>query len=347
METIEALTAPVSEDQPCGIYYEQDQNCYVDYKEIENAASGEEERVMGDSQILAQEPNWNEICNQSIEFFEKSKDLTIACYLTLGWLKKNKLIGLTRGLELIESLIVNYWEEVHPQLVIDGDYDPDYRINALNQLPSEQLLTALMEIDLVSSRQLGSFCYRKLLIAQGEIELVEGDGNRPPNLAEIEHAFLATDQDLLLDNANDIESALKLVENIESKITDSIDSNHYLKWEALKKTLNGMHAFYQQGMTKLPVGNSVDEVAEPSEAETEIGPVKLQTIAGTIQSRADVVRTIDMICDFYQSNEPSSPIPLLLQRVQRLVDKDFLTILQDIAPDGVSQAALVAGVEAE
>jgi type VI secretion system protein ImpA len=36
-------------------------------------------------------------------------------------------------------------------------------------------------------------------------------------------------------------------------------------------------------------------------------------------------------------------VPLLLRRAQRLVEKSFMEILEDMVPDGVSQAKIVSG----
>jgi type VI secretion system protein ImpA len=56
---------------------------------------------------------------------------------------------------------------------------------------------------------------------------------------------------------------------------------------------------------------------------------------------------MDKICGYFETYEPSSPVPLLLQRAKRLVSKSFLEVLRDVAPEGVSQASVVAGVPDE
>jgi len=65
--------------------------------------------------------------------------------------------------------------------------------------------------------------------------------------------------------------------------------------------------------------------------------------SGDIRTRADVLRALDKICEYYEEFEPSSPIPLLLRRGKRLVSKSFLDIMRDMAPDGVSQVESIAG----
>jgi type VI secretion system protein ImpA len=66
---------------------------------------------------------------------------------------------------------------------------------------------------------------------------------------------------------------------------------------------------------------------------------------GEIVSRDDVARVLDRLCDYYRKHEPSSPIPLLLQRAKRLISKDFLEIIRDLAPSGAAEAESIGGVE--
>ena len=69
------------------------------------------------------------------------------------------------------------------------------------------------------------------------------------------------------------------------------------------------------------------------------------SISGVVKSRQDVVRVLDAAADFFRRTEPSSPIPLLLARAKRLVSKDFLEVLADIAPDAVAQARAAGGLK--
>ena len=66
---------------------------------------------------------------------------------------------------------------------------------------------------------------------------------------------------------------------------------------------------------------------------------------GAVRTRDDVVRLLERICDYYERQEPSSPVPLLLTRAKRLVAKDFMHIMRDIASDGVQQIESIAGLE--
>jgi len=66
-------------------------------------------------------------------------------------------------------------------------------------------------------------------------------------------------------------------------------------------------------------------------------------IGGAVQSRQDVLRILDLICDYYRRSEPSSPIPLLLTRARRLVDKDFMEIVNDLTPEALGSLKVIVG----
>jgi type VI secretion system protein ImpA len=66
---------------------------------------------------------------------------------------------------------------------------------------------------------------------------------------------------------------------------------------------------------------------------------------GVINSRADAIRALDAVAEYFRRNEPSSPIPLFVDRAKRLVAKDFLEVLADIAPDALSVARSAGGLK--
>jgi type VI secretion system protein ImpA len=65
---------------------------------------------------------------------------------------------------------------------------------------------------------------------------------------------------------------------------------------------------------------------------------------GAIRTRQDATRALDAIAAFFRTNEPSSPIPLLLERAKRLVAKDFLEVLAELAPEALAPAKAASGV---
>ena len=53
---------------------------------------------------------------------------------------------------------------------------------------------------------------------------------------------------------------------------------------------------------------------------------------------------LDRIMAYYARSEPSSPVPLLLDRAKRLVGADFLSIIKDLANDSLTEVRRVGGL---
>ena len=68
-----------------------------------------------------------------------------------------------------------------------------------------------------------------------------------------------------------------------------------------------------------------------------------KSISGVINNNQDVIKTLNLVCDYYRKNEPSSPVPMLIERAIRLVGKSFMDALKDIAPAGVDEAKIILG----
>ena len=78
-------------------------------------------------------------------------------------------------------------------------------------------------------------------------------------------------------------------------------------------------------------------------SQTDSGGVKRMQTIDAIESREDVIRTLDQICAYYKRHEPSSPLPILINRAKRLVAKDFIDIIKNLMPDAVGQAEMLKG----
>jgi type VI secretion system protein ImpA len=65
---------------------------------------------------------------------------------------------------------------------------------------------------------------------------------------------------------------------------------------------------------------------------------------GQINSRRDVEKVLDLVIDFYERTEPSSPIPHLARRMRKMVPMNFLQLMEEIAPSGLKEFKNTAGV---
>jgi len=253
------------------------------------------------------------------------------------------------GLELVEGLLTQYWDGFHPKLDPDDDNDPLERMNIIASLAATpgtvgdplKFQSRLREAPLCESKQIGRFSLRDIMIAKGDLSPPAGMDS-PPDLALIEGAFSETEIETLQQFGQDAKRAKETAERLDAWITETVGPTNAPNLASLHELLALIHKTLQEHLARRGYGDAPDE-AEGSSGGGSAGPG--DPIRGSVQSNSDVIMLLGKICEFYQREEPSSPVPLLLRRAERLVGKDFIEVVRDLSPDALSQLKMVAGVD--
>jgi type VI secretion system protein ImpA len=337
---IESLLQPVSADTPCGPDME-----YADlFLQLQELARGKPEQVIGDKIKPGQEPSWPGVRVAAAALFRSPKDLRVAGILHLACLKTEGVAGAEAGLKLMRELLTRYWDTVHPMLDVEDGNDPTFRVNSLiSALVNEEVLGALRASPLVESRQFGRHSLRAYRIATGIIKLADESIDPAQELSRLHAAFADVPVDALTQTSALIASAADHLNAIQHILLDKADGiPEDLK--PLTADLRDIKVLIdaqldKRGIASQQGGDEASSQANLTPAEAQGGSM------GPIRSRTDVLATIERICEYYAKHEPSSPIPLLLQRAKRLVNKEFMDIIRDLTPSGVSEAEIIGGLE--
>jgi len=336
----ESLLEPISEDQPCG----EDISYLPEFMELDKMIAGQPETQFSE----AVKPDWKLVHLRCLELFKKSKHLQVCTVFCVSSLQTGGLTVAAGALELLEQLLRKYWDELYPRLDPDDDNDPLERMNIISALSTPigtfgdnyQFLERLHDAPLTNSPVLGRLSYNALIPESGE----EG-GGEAPDQAQIDAAFQDTPQENVVSVRDSIQLAKTSAQGMNDFLTEKIGSQDTPSFTLLINQLGQMEKL---------VSTYIHD-AEPMEADAEeSGDAPAATAAtasgvpsapGAINSRADVVAALDRICRYYAKHEPSSPLPLLLDRAKKLVHGDFLSIVTELAPDSVPGIRKVAGLK--
>jgi len=337
---LETLLAPRESNPPSGDNLE-----YEDvFVAMEIASRPGEERQAGDEILEAADPDFADVASKAMAVMERSHDLRAGVNLAGALLFTKGLPGFADGTAYVRGCLERYWDSCHPELDADDDDDPTMRINSLQALAApDPVVRGLRRAPLTDSRTFGRVTMRDILIASGQIALPEGESPAFDSAA-IAAAFRDTPPDTLDEVLAGARAALENVQAIERIFAEKTPGQGPQLAEPLRLLQKIVqHVAPAAGADVDPAGSEAgtDGTAAPGSATA--GP----SAPGQIASLADVRRSIDAIIAYYQKNEPSSPVPLLLERAKRLVGADFMVILNDIAPQGVENARLIGGIHDE
>jgi len=336
---IEPLVAPLEGDAASG----QDLEYDPDFLALEAAATPRAERVVGESMIAAEEPDWAKVETLALALFERTRDLRVAAHLCAAWANNRALAGWADGLALVHGMLGNLWDSVHPQLDAEDDDDPTARVNAVLALADTGgALRLFRSAPFVHSPRLGRFSLRDLRIANGEIAFT-GDGEAP-TIATIEACCLDCPSEQLESSVEAVERAGQHARDIDTMLGERLG----IQAPDLKPLLGDLHELQKFLRPRWDARNGVHpEGGEDESGAADGGEGGVRAANGRISGPSDVLRRLDEVCEYYARQEPSSPVPLLLRRAKRLVGKDFRELLEDLAPGGVDELERVSGRQAE
>lgn len=313
------LLMPIAGDDPCGEALDYD----LDFLALDAAVLPGGEG--------AERPDWNEVDTLGQALARRSKDLRIGVLLARAGLELRGFPGLRDGLELLAGYVAQDWEGVHPRPDAEDAADQTVRISALTNLcDPDGLLAEIRRLPLARSRAFGTFGFRDWLEAQR----AEGEG---PDAATVARAFEDSEAGALDAAADGLEGCLAAVAALDAALRRRVDATEAVRFEPLAGLLQQVRQVLEP-YRAVPV---------PAEAPAAAAPAAAASAGSQIRDRNDVIAGLDRICQWYRANEPGSPVPMLLARARRLVAKDFLALLMDLAPDGAAQFRAVAGAAAD
>ncbi|MDN5482095.1 MAG: type VI secretion system protein TssA [Pseudomonas sp.] len=333
------LLTAVSATSPCGEDMEYD----AQFLQLERDAKGQPERSMGDSILPAEPPEWRSIQQQSLDLLQRSKDLRITHFLLQSTLALQGVAGLAEVLTLIDALLRQYWADLHPRLDADDDNDPTVRINALTGLTCETNIRLLRESILTRSRTFGPVTLRAALNASGLQSFADEQlGNQQLNAA-----FLDSDPEQLQATRDALSAARAACEAIEQQVNDQVGSAQGVDLSALKQPLKQALQLLNQAVPGTDSSSDPEAVSEDNAPSVDAAAPAAPRPTGDIATRDDVLRSLDKILAYYTRHEPSSPLPVLLNRAKNLVHADFAAIVRNLIPDGMSQFENLRGPDSE
>lgn len=336
---VDILLQELAEAAPCGPNLEYDPA----FLELEQAVLGKAEVQYGDTITAAVPPEWKQVKKLSLDLLARTRDLRVAVPLLRALLALHGMAGFADGARLIQRLVDERWDSVHPQLDPDDDLDPMLRINSLATLAdAATVLRELKDSAFLQLPGLGPLTLRTLELANGELAAPEGQA--PVSVASLEAALRDVGAEPMQRARDAAAQAHDSVVEIEVALVRRVGSSQALNLDQLTRNLRRMRDFLAS--PEAPEAPAIDGAAAPAGGADDGGAARrpaTAAISGEIDSRADVVRMLDKILAYYARCEPSSPVPMLLERAKRLAPKSFFEIMEDLAPDSMGQVALIRG----
>ena len=333
----EDILTPVAGDNPSG----ENLRYAPLYDKIKEARRQDDDAPQGDWKTTRKVADYKTVIKLAGEAIAtRSKDLQLAAWLTEALLHTERIPGLTAGLNLIRGLIENFWDTLYPEL---EDGEAEFRAAPLDWVGGAYLTLAVKQVPLTKAGYtLLSFQEAKALgreedAAQdtdkhAEFQAAVAEGK--VSMDEWEKAFAATSKAFYVQLAQDIETVLQTIEDLQPVCEEKF-GEFTPSFNQLRVAIEEVQRLANQLLEKKKELEPDPEDAQPVEAEVEedvtddgaaavsVGggaaaqPKRISRTVGLSLEPADkedAVARVAAVAAFWRKEDPSSPAPYLLLR---------------------------------
>ena len=363
MGELEEFLAPVDHSNPSGVELRNDARFHALERSLEPAARSA--RVTGDSATPRTPPiDWDGLLKDAAEMARAGRDLRLLVMVTRMATHQRGLEGLGDALSMLTATVEQCWDHLHPALR-DAPSPREAalrRINALYQLENTDnglmadlalnTVFTLRGIGAVTGSDLAAVAINRATVIS---EAADGLGEKEKAALAAAHeaqvARTATALKALATERPEEVAALAAaavraraaLSALEAALDARVAENGVGVRFAALGTLIGRIAQSLAGAEAAPAGAAAPQ-ADAASAPVMPAPEGGAAIPGQITSRREVERCLDLIIDFYERTEPSSPLPHLARRMRKMVPMTFMQLMEEIAPSGMKEFRAVAGV---
>lgn len=313
------------------------------YSEFIALSMPREERQIGAHVIPMQAPNWSEVLGKGVTLLGRSRDLRILGKTCQAALQKHGLPGLAQGLALMAQWVGNEWDHLYPLLNADGDYDPIFRSNAVAEIADREGLVQTLRQAAFLETPIGAV---SVSVAE---HLIEGKPAEKAIIASLEQLarILIEEKERNQERIAALTSIAASLETIESTFKARLESEYWPNIELLRKIITRIEGF---------VTGQLQETEKPAQAPAmttgkheaggSLASVSTAALPGAVGTRAEASRALALAREYFEQHEPSHPAPLLIRRIERIVDSDFAAIVSELMPEALQQLHTLAGMAA-
>ena len=328
---LEALLKAISVEAPCGM----DCSFSNEFHAIKKAKTQDDPLLdQGDWIAEPKQADWNFVNSKATELLtERTKDIRLYSWLIEAWSKLYGFEGVAKGLELTQRSLSDFWMLLHPEI---EDDDLDQRLGLLQGLIN-QLPVSIKNIPVVNASPFYSLMDYEALLHQKNLRRKHTEDNDEVNLnsslEQFEQALFNSSKSFQYKNYQVYLEILKQW-NILKDVLDGLMGLDAPSFALIDSQLESIHSNLKK-IYKADAFGSLEEdtnkinpesgtkispeaIHSPIEIESTITtrhPQKFQPqLQNHVANREQAMQVLQDIADYFQTNEPHSPVSYMLHK---------------------------------
>jgi len=323
---------------PCGEDLEYTGG-YIDFMAL---SAPSEERQVGAHVIPAASPDWVAVLKTGCSLLKQSRDLRILAKVCRAAVYQYGLTGLDQTLALMACWMENQWDDLHPRMTIDGEFDPLLRSNAIADIADLTGVVRFLRQAVFIELPIGT-----VPVSAADQLLSGAPGQEIVSSLEQLAQMIAEEEKRNRDRFAALASIQASLGRIVSTFRSRLDSEYWPNIDSLIGIVSRLHHFVTATLSDAapepPQQLAAGETPEDSAASQTLAAPGPGSFPAKLQTRAEAFKALSLARKYFENNEPSHPAPLLIRRIERLASMDFSQIIRELTPEGMKQLQQLAG----
>jgi type VI secretion system protein ImpA len=317
------------------------------YVEFMSLSVPSEERQVGGHVIPVAAPDWGSVLKTGCSLLKQSRDLRILAKVCRAAVYLRGLTGLDQTLALMAYWMENQWDDLHPRLTIDGEFDPLLRSNAIADIADTEGVVRSLRQAVFVELPVGA------VTVSAANQLLNGEpGQEIVSSLEQLAQMIAGEEEKNRDIFAALTSIQASLTRIVSTFQSRLDSEYWPNIDSLTNIISRLAHFVATTLNE--EASEISQQATSSEiSESDGTQTSSLAMSGSggfpakLQTRAEAFKALSLARKYFENNEPSHPAPVLIRRIERLASMDFFQIVQELTPEGVKQLQQLAGEQGD
>ncbi len=348
---LESLLQPISDDNPTGEDIREDSSptsAYQTIKNERNQARAAERQNIHDGESSEASEHWRAIVEQAPQIIKnQSKDLEIASWYAEAMIRRYGFAGLKDAFKLIQGLIDNFWDNLHP---MPDEYGIETRVSCLSGLNgegAEGVLVAPIRRVPITEGEPAAFSFWKYRQAL-DVQKTPDEQARQAKIEKL--GFSVDDIDKSVESSSDVffinlrddlNECIQTYKALGTKLDELCGLDDAPPTRTIVEILDECAgAINHIAKMKFPV--DVEETGEEGEAAageegTATPGAKVVVAKGPIASRDDAFKQLHDIAEFFRKTEPHSPVSYVIEKAVKWGSMPLGELINELITDHSSR----------
>ena len=324
---INEFLQPISEKNPGGADLRLDaKSDYYKLREIRHHLRNVEQKTLLEDKVFGKE-SWAPVVNLAEKILKKeSKDLEVAAWLLEGLLREEKFNGATKGFAILSGLVRKFWGQCFPSAEKDDEALTLSPIVGLSGGGRDSVLTTPFLMQTLIKTKENSINTWDFMQARELDSLGKKPGSDALSLDQLLAACKKTPANTFIDIDASILRCHQMVLSFDESLRECTDNLWVYSFSRLQETIiNCQKAVRFLGAFAF---ESSKELIKAD--DTEVTPVKKQY---DIKDNDDVKQALMAVADFYEKNQPHSPLSYLIRKALRWTEMQLPQLIPELLGD--------------